>query len=319
MKRTIYFVLNTLLYVVVCTCMTAIESTVNCAKDEYYSGISYLLQGQQPTNQAEWEDLISQLYTLLKSTHVVIPYTATGTDVWDALGVLDADPGDPTKVMLTYSGISVEWSTNGLTTGWNREHVWPRSYGLFDNGPDYSDLHNLRPADANVNSARNNLYYDDCYPSDDASCTQPAHAEAAADTAKNSYKFMPSAAEKGDLARAAFYDALRYNGTIGSLPESSTEQLTLSACACVGLQRFGNLTTLLRWHSEDAVTESEMKRNNQTCDLYQVYPTPSRLRHFTSIVRINASTFFACRKTGTLLSISLGCLPCSRNPKACPA
>lgn len=250
---------------------TVRSATEACATDDYYSGITYLLPGQQPSNQEEWEILITELYTLLQATHVVIPYTSTSTDVWDALGVLDADPSDPAKVMLTYSGVSMDWSRNGDTTGWNREHVWPRSYGLFDNGADYSDLHNLRPADMNVNSARNNLYYDDCYPGEDPTCTQPAHIEAASDTAKNSFKFMPSASEKGDLARAAFYVALRYNGTIGVLPEPNTEQLTLSACPCVANQFFGNLTTLLQWHALDAVTEAELNRNNQTCFLYQVY------------------------------------------------
>ena len=164
----------------------------------------------------------------------------------------------------------MDFLPHGLSTTWNREHVWPRSYGLGNSGNDYSDLHNLRPADANVNSARNNLYYDDCYPSEDPSCTMPAHIEAASDTAKNSYKFMPSENEKGDLARAAFYDSLRYNGTVGLSSESNTEQLTLSACACVSQQMFGNLTTLLRWHEQDPVTSAEMTRNNRTCYEYQV-------------------------------------------------
>lgn len=29
------------------------------------------------------------------------------------------------------------------------EHLWPRSYGLRRGHPEYNDLHNLRPADAN--------------------------------------------------------------------------------------------------------------------------------------------------------------------------
>lgn len=255
-----------LLSVVAAVACLVPAASAGCNKDDYYSGISYLQPGNQPTDEAEWRDLISQLYSLLRNTHVIIPYTSSSTDVWDALGVLDADPTNASNVILTYSGISMAWSLNGKSAGWNREHVWPRSYGLFDNGPDYSDLHNLRPADWGVNSARSNLYYDDCYPSVDPACTQPAHAEAASDTAKNSYKFMPSEGEKGDLARVAFYDALRYNGP----PEDKTENLTLSDCACVSKQNFGNLTTLLRWHQMDAVTVAEQDRNNKTCHLYQV-------------------------------------------------
>jgi endonuclease I len=238
----------------------------SCGKDDYYSGIPFLQPGQGPTDRDEWNTLITQLHELLQSTHVVVSYNGA----WEALGVLDADPANSSKVLLVYSNTSTQFLGHGQTSTWNREHVWPRSYGLFDNGPDYSDLHNLRPADATVNSARNNLYYDDCYPGEDPSCAQPAHAEAASDTAKNSFKFMPSESEKGDLARAAFYDGLRYNGSVGVLAEANTEQLTLSDCSCVSQQMFGNLTTLLRWHENDAVTEAESARNNRTCFEFQV-------------------------------------------------
>ena len=241
-----------------------------CAQDNYYRGISYLLPGQKPVNKEEWNDLLQQLHELLIKTHVVLPYTSTGMDVWDALGILDMNPANESEVMLTYSNISMPWYVHGAVTGWNREHIWPRSYGLFDNGADYSDLHNLRAVDSNVNSARNNLYYDDCYPNVDPSCTQPAHADAASDTAKNAFKFMPSEHEKGDLARSAFYSALRYNGSFGATSEENTEQLTLSDCSCVGRQSFGNLSTLLRWHKNDAVDAAELNRNNRTCFIFQV-------------------------------------------------
>jgi endonuclease I len=44
----------------------------------------------------------------------------------------------------------------GDTKGWNREHLWPKSYGVGYTGPDFSDLHHLRPADWGVNAARGN-------------------------------------------------------------------------------------------------------------------------------------------------------------------
>jgi endonuclease I len=48
--------------------------------------------------------------------------------------------------------------------GWNREHLWPNSYG-FDidvttTWPALRDLFNLRPCDSQVNSSRGNKYYD---------------------------------------------------------------------------------------------------------------------------------------------------------------
>jgi hypothetical protein len=138
-----------------------------------------------------------------------------------------------------------------------------------ESGPDFSDLHNLRAEDANVNSARNNLYYDDCYPSVDSSCDQPAHVESGADTAKNSFFFMPPAKDKGDIARGVFYMALRYNGST-----STVENMRLGDCPCVLDHVFGNLTTLLRWSLDDAVSEGEVTRNNLTCSLFQKNRNP---------------------------------------------
>ena len=70
-------------------------------------------------------------------------------------------------------------------------------------GADTSDLHSLRAADWNVNSARNNLYFDrvPCKKGD-THCDWPAHAEAHNTTAKNSLAFMPPESQRGDVARA---------------------------------------------------------------------------------------------------------------------
>lgn len=133
-----------------------------------------------------------------------------------------------------------------------------------ESGPDFSDLHNLRAEDANVNSARNNLYYDNCYPSIDASCNQPAHIESGADTAKNSFQFMPPMKDRGDIARGVFYMALRYNGS-----SDTVENIRLGDCPCVLDHVFGNLTTLLQWSVDDDVSEREVWRNNLTCSLFQ--------------------------------------------------
>jgi endonuclease I len=238
----------------------------NCNVSTYYESIP-ALHNAPPSKREDWISLAQSLFELLMNTHNVIPYTSSSTDVWDALQVLDQDPGNSSRVWLIYSNRSELGTHHGDSTGWNREHVIPRSYGLFDNGPDYSDLHNLRASDSNVNSARNNLYYDDCYPAQDPSCQQPAHVEAAPDTAKNSLKFMPPEDVKGDLARSAFYMALRYNG---SSQEANTEQVVLSPCSCVASHKFGNLTTLLRWAERDVVDSGEAARNNLTCTLFQV-------------------------------------------------
>lgn len=60
------------------------------------------------------------------------------------------------------------------------EHLWPRSYGLT-HAPSLTDLHNIRPADVNVNSARGNKYFGECHVGL-KHCKQPATKEAARDT-----------------------------------------------------------------------------------------------------------------------------------------
>ena len=95
------------------------------------------------------------------------------------------------------------------TDGWNREHVWPKSYGIGTSGDDYTDVHNLRACDWSVNSARGNLFFGECDPSLDSSCSSPAHSEAASDTAANSVLWMPPAAVRGDIARTLFYMEVR--------------------------------------------------------------------------------------------------------------
>src|SRR5688572_14723268 len=87
--------------------------------------------------------------------HTVIPYSSSSrVDTSDALKILDRDPANTNHVVLIYSGASTAASTFGTTAGWNREHLWPNSYGLDDREPAFSDLHNLRAIDATVNSTR---------------------------------------------------------------------------------------------------------------------------------------------------------------------
>ena len=91
----------------------------------------------------------------------MIPYTSSTTDVWDALKEIDADPANTDNVLGIYSRRSMPDSLSGDSDGWNREHSWPKSCGVGYEGPDFSDLHHLFPADWSVNSARGNKDFGD--------------------------------------------------------------------------------------------------------------------------------------------------------------
>ena len=70
-------------------------------------------------------------------------------------------------------------------------------------GPAYSDLHNLKPADASVNSARSNKIYDTS-DTRDAKYQKPGHPEAKL-TSEDTDSWEPPAEVRGEVARAAFY------------------------------------------------------------------------------------------------------------------
>ncbi len=64
--------------------------------------------------------------------------------------MLDEDPVEPLNVLLIYSGFSVPKSEqfNGDTGTWDREHLWPQSFGIIalsGSSRARSDLFNLRP------------------------------------------------------------------------------------------------------------------------------------------------------------------------------
>src|SRR5262249_8217274 len=108
------------------------------------------------------------LHDIIKD-HTVILYDSTvSLDTVEALEVLDEDPANTNNVLLVYSGWSVPKANYG--SGWNREHLWPNSYG-FDidattTSPPLSDLFNLLTSDLLLNSARGNKDSDFSDPAD---------------------------------------------------------------------------------------------------------------------------------------------------------
>jgi endonuclease I len=203
--------------------------------------------------------------------HNVVPYNSgSRTDTVDALKVLDADPDTTNNVLLVYApGVSVPASSYG-TTGWNREHLWPNSFGLDDTEPAVSDLHNLRACDANVNSARGNKCYDTS-DTNSPSYKFPAHAEAPS-CSTDSDSWEPPNSQKGDIARALLYLAVRYTGDATNEPVlrlTDNPALIASTNACMG--RF---TTLLKWHFTDPVDSAESNRNDRVYWLFQTNRNP---------------------------------------------
>ena len=109
-------------------------------------------------------DLRSALHAIVRN-HYSLPYSGSPhPNTADALGVLDQDPANTNNLIGIYSGYSIAKTNIGSASGtWNREHFWCQSYGT-SSGPAHTDLHHMRPEQANVNSSRGNNYYDQSDP-----------------------------------------------------------------------------------------------------------------------------------------------------------
>jgi endonuclease I len=194
--------------------------------------------------------------------HTELSYDA----VTNALKVTDQDPLNSANVICIYTGWSYAKSAYGsLYNQWNKEHVWSKSHGGFgDNPPEGTDLHQLRPCDASVNSAKSNRdfskgteeYVDDGIPT---GCYRATDI------------WEPRDADKGDVARMMFYMAVRYEGDNG---ETNLELVTYVNSAPDSQPLYGNLDTLIKWHHQDPVSDFEQSRNNIIYYQYQVNRNP---------------------------------------------
>ena len=200
--------------------------------------------------------------------HTII--ASDGGDSFQALRTLDEDPNDSSRVLTVYSGTSeLKFADGGLT--WNREHCWPRGYGISATGTgasaDESDLFNLRPCLSDVNTLRGDRIYDNAstnHPTDPA-VAPPDAPECLYDANRGQGEiWTPRPSEKGDLARAMFYMAVRYDGS-----DPGSVDLELGESANASQAVFGNLTTLLQWHLDDPVSTEERRRNDLIHDRYQ--------------------------------------------------
>lgn len=197
--------------------------------------------------------------------HTPLPYSGGTNNTEPALKRLDEDPANTNNVLLLYAMRSEGKTNFGTTLGWNREHLWPNSFGLDDVRPSYTDLFNLRAEDATVNSARGNKYYD-LSETNAASYRRPGHAEAPL-TSTDSDSWEPPDVVKGDIARALFYMDVRYEGDRTNELDLSLRDIATGINSSTNMM--GRLSTLILWHEQDPVSEPERLRNDLIDQLYQ--------------------------------------------------
>ncbi len=175
-------------------------------------------------------------------------------DAYDILKEADQNPANSNQVWLMYveqgrSKLDIQTGSSG-TGFWNREHIYCQSRGGFTNATStnsygidnwsstdandiacgHSDVHHIRAEDSPENSSRNNRNYGVDY-------NGPQNSQGS---------------WHGDVARALFYMATRYNGlnvVTGSPLETPVGNI-------------GDLATLLQWNTTDIADDFEMNRNN---------------------------------------------------------
>lgn len=146
----------------------------------------------------------------------------------------------------------LDYQTGSSNVGvWNREHIFPQSRGGFSGGTSsnadginvwlptnandilagHADAHHLRAEDGVENSTRSNKDYGSDY-------NGPTGNQGS---------------WRGDVSRALFYMAVRYNGLnlVNGNPSDTS-----------GNQIMGDLASLLTWNTADPSDDFEMNRNN---------------------------------------------------------
>ena len=228
--------------------------------------------------------LRSSLHQIIDD-HTRIPYTSSKRDTWDVINEADQDPLNSANVLTLYRNASYPKASGG-NDNYNREHSWPKSFGFPDDGSDnypYTDLHHLFAADSSYNSSRSNLPFGQC----DASCLEkktnsyngqggtsgvyPGESNwRSGSGATGTWEVWED--RKGDVARAMFYMAVRYEGGSHSVtgvaePDLElTDELELIANSNTGSNMntgyMGRLSVLLDWHKADPVDAVEQRRND---------------------------------------------------------
>jgi len=222
-----------------CACAMVLVGTSTHAVAQYEAPAGYYAgaSGVGPTLKASLHTIVSSNFWMPGSTsHIARSYDAAR----QALHVIDRDQSDPAKIILFYTGNSVSGAWDAGAT-WNREHTWPVSLqGGGSSGPDYSDLHMLRPCNPSVNSSRGNKPF-----GTGASYWDPLAVAA-----------IQGVNHRGDSARGMFYMDARYDGG-----DASTVDLTIVNGLPFSGQ-MGDLERMLEWHYTDPVDEYERRRNH---------------------------------------------------------
>ena len=208
---------------------------------------------------------------------------------------------DVTNNVRAWAETDTTKSSHGDNKEWHidREHIWPKSFG-FENeskGGARGDLMHLWAGDSYVNSAlHSNYFYGYVDTSKDYTKGEDKYSYVKGNLMGYSRTigdssvtvFEPQDSDKGDIARAVFYMAARYNYLSGSdtdAIDSDNPNLeivnVLTAYSKSGYMsstsvtgKIGLIQDLLEWNELDPVDEYEIHRNNLLYNNYTYNRNP---------------------------------------------
>lgn len=184
-------------------------------------------------------------------------------DMWDIIRVADTNPLNSGQIWDMYLEVPMskidQQQGSSIVGKWNREHIFPQSRGGFvvaegdfaeginvwnttsaaSTVDGVSDAHHIRAENGQENSSRNNKNY---------GTVNSATVYAGPAGTQGSWR--------GDVARASFYMAVRFNGlnVVNGDPSETTGSNPSG--------NIGDLATLLTWNVSDKSDDFEMNRNN---------------------------------------------------------
>jgi len=232
------------------------------------------------------EALRRSLHDLIDG-HAVHPYSTSTVpgdaghrvDAWDIVALADRHPEHRDRVLDLYLNGTFDRQDKGTNSNprYDREHSWPKSLGFPANStsnPVYSDCHHLFAAYNSYNSSRSNLPYGEGADGA-AGLTKPtlenagrggALTDADGDNLNHGDVFETWIGRRGDVARAMFYMALRYEGDAEGeadlrLTDTASDVVARDAWSQRGDAFMGLRSVLLAWHAEDLVDDLERRRN----------------------------------------------------------
>ena len=233
--------------------------------ETYYTGgydwdtLSSLTGGNSSSLTTMKSELFMSLQELMKVTQTHSVTYNSLTSYWP---ITDTQPG--------YSNATLFYS-DADSSSYNREHVWPKSRASFHESYGGSDLHHLRPTNANVNSTRGNHTMGNVrgFISNPKTYSYGGRTVLWYDSSGDGLVEVNDNI-KGDVARIFLYVYVRWgepnlfeNVSGANLPKP----LGTDSGGNDGKRVIESLDTLLEWCKNDPVDEWEMSRNDMVQDV----------------------------------------------------